>query len=84
MAVSNGLGSQICNILVGLGMPWTLSTVFAGKDIVIAAHDLPTLRIACDFQVLFRVSRTVQLEHSLVWLSSLPSPPPSDCCADRA
>jgi len=50
MAVSNGLGSQICNILVGLGMPWTLSTVLAGKNIIISKNNLPILQLATEFQ----------------------------------
>lgn len=32
MAVSNGLGSQICNVNIGLGLPWVVST-FSGIEV---------------------------------------------------
>lgn len=35
MAVSNSLGSQIINILIGLGLPWTISSAF-GRNITIS------------------------------------------------
>lgn len=38
MAVSNCLGSQITNILVGLGFPWFLYNVFVGKPVLIPGH----------------------------------------------
>jgi len=39
MAVANGMGSQICNILVGLGMPWFLSNWVAGKQVEVHGHE---------------------------------------------
>ena len=47
MAVSNAIGSQIINILIGLGLPWML-TNFAGKCIRLYAHE--SLRVASFFQ----------------------------------
>ncbi|GBG25402.1 Sodium/potassium/calcium exchanger 3 [Hondaea fermentalgiana] len=38
MAVSNALGSQICNICIGLGLPYTL-TLLSGYKIVVADAD---------------------------------------------
>jgi len=37
MAVSNSCGSQIVNVLVGLGLPWLLSCS-SGLDILLGAH----------------------------------------------
>lgn len=37
MAVSNSTGSQIVNILIGLGLPWFLSAL-AGHPIEISGH----------------------------------------------
>jgi len=47
MAVSNALGSQICNICIGLGLPWTLSTAL-GKNIEI--DDISSLQFAAYLQ----------------------------------
>ena len=38
MAVSNSCGSQIINILIGLGLPWTLSCL-GGRDIKVGDHE---------------------------------------------
>ena len=38
MAVSNSCGSQIINILIGLGLPWTLSCL-SGKNIKVGDHE---------------------------------------------
>jgi Ca2+/Na+ antiporter len=40
MAVSNSMGSQICNILFGLGLPWLLANL-SGKEVTV--HDPETL-----------------------------------------
>jgi K+-dependent Na+/Ca+ exchanger-like protein len=39
MATSNCIGSQITNILVGLGLPWFISIAATGKPIIIAGHE---------------------------------------------
>lgn len=39
MAVSNSLGSQITNILIGMGIPWMCAS-FAGHDVMITEHHL--------------------------------------------
>eukprot|EP00929_Paragymnodinium_shiwhaense_P079912 TRINITY_DN41661_c0_g1_i2.p1 TRINITY_DN41661_c0_g1~~TRINITY_DN41661_c0_g1_i2.p1 ORF type:complete len:461 (-),score=50.93 TRINITY_DN41661_c0_g1_i2:12-1394(-) len=49
MAVSNCTGSQILNILVGLGMPWTISCL-AGKPVRVPGH--AQLQVMAYFQVL--------------------------------
>lgn len=40
MAISNALGSNIFNILVGLGLPWFAVIVFSNKTINVATGDL--------------------------------------------
>ena len=47
MAVSNSTGSQIINILIGLGMPWLMSNL-AGRPI--AVQSVPSLRVMASFQ----------------------------------
>lgn len=39
MAVSNAIGSNVFNILFGLGIPWLLVLTFGGKDIVPVGTD---------------------------------------------
>merc|ERR1719313_1288108 len=48
MAVSNCTGSQILNILVGLGMPWTISCL-SGQPVRIPGHE--QLQVMAYFQV---------------------------------
>eukprot|EP00939_MAST-03C_sp_MAST-3C-sp1_P004640 g4640.t1 len=48
MAVSNCLGSQICNICLGLGLPWTFSNLLGHK---ITVHQEENLRKTAFFQV---------------------------------
>ena len=38
MATSNCIGSQITNILVGLGLPWFISVLATGKPILVPGH----------------------------------------------
>lgn len=40
MAISNAIGSNIFNILVGLGLPWMLILAFTGKTITVATENL--------------------------------------------
>ena len=48
MAVSNCLGSQICNICLGLGLPWTISNLLGKK---VAIHKEQKLQRTAFFQV---------------------------------
>merc|ERR1712217_355947 len=47
MAISNSTGSQILNILLGLGMPWTLCGLF-GRPVPVPDHGL--LQVMAYFQ----------------------------------
>lgn len=40
MAISNAVGSNIFNILVGLGLPWLLLIIFSNKIIIVATENL--------------------------------------------
>jgi len=40
MAVSNAIGSNVFDILLGLGLPWTIATVFMGESISVDASNL--------------------------------------------
>lgn len=40
MAISNGIGSNIFDILFGLGFPWLIAYVFLGERIVVATENL--------------------------------------------
>lgn len=40
MAISNAIGSNIFNILIGLGLPWLLLLVFSKKIITVATENL--------------------------------------------
>lgn len=40
MAISNAIGSNIFNILLGLGLPWFLLIVFSKKTIIVATENL--------------------------------------------
>lgn len=40
MAISNSIGSNIFNILIGLGLPWLVVTTFSNKTITVAAENL--------------------------------------------
>ena len=42
MAISNGIGSNIFDILVGLGFPFLLMIIISGKEVVAQAGDLMT------------------------------------------
>jgi Ca2+/Na+ antiporter len=48
MAVSNCLGSQICNICLGLGLPWTISAMLGKK---VGIHQEKNLQKTAFFQV---------------------------------
>ena len=47
MAVSNSTGSQIINILIGLGVPWLISNL-AGRTVTI--HGVSSLQVMASFQ----------------------------------
>eukprot|EP00658_Telonema_sp_P-2_P084525 TRINITY_DN9401_c0_g1_i1.p1 TRINITY_DN9401_c0_g1~~TRINITY_DN9401_c0_g1_i1.p1 ORF type:complete len:576 (+),score=160.92 TRINITY_DN9401_c0_g1_i1:191-1918(+) len=49
MAVANGMGSQVINILIGLGVPWLLSNIAAGKAVIIGDNH-QCLQVAAFFQ----------------------------------
>ena len=48
MAVSNAIGSQIINILIGLGMPWMITDLVKGHCVRLYAHK--SLQYAAFFQ----------------------------------
>ena len=50
MAVSNALGSQIINILIGLGLPWLLVDSFGGREGGVCVTDHISLQFAASFQ----------------------------------
>ena len=47
MAVSNCIGSQICNILLGLGLPWTISNIIGTP---VRINNYPVIQAAAFFQ----------------------------------
>lgn len=40
MAISNAIGSNIFNILFGLGVPWLLYLIFANQEIIVSSENL--------------------------------------------
>lgn len=40
MAISNAVGSNIFDILIGLGLPWLIVSVFSKKEILVATENL--------------------------------------------
>ena len=48
MAVSNAIGSQIINILIGLGLPWFFLGLFGDRDVCVTDHR--NLQVAASFQ----------------------------------
>lgn len=48
MAVSNAIGSQIINILIGLGLPWMITDLVPGNCVRLYAHK--ALQYAAIFQ----------------------------------
>ena len=42
MAISNAIGSNIFDILIGLGLPWLLMLLLKGKNIIVGNNDLNT------------------------------------------
>ena len=40
MAISNGIGSNIFDILFGLGLPWAIAYIFLGQKITVATENL--------------------------------------------
>lgn len=40
MAISNGIGSNIFDILFGLGFPWAIASLFLGQKITVATENL--------------------------------------------
>lgn len=40
MAISNGIGSNIFDILFGLGFPWAIANIFLGEKITVATENL--------------------------------------------
>jgi Ca2+/Na+ antiporter len=62
MAVSNAVGSQILNICIGLGLPWT-AALMAGKPISVSDHreimvavELQALNVICATAILLGVA----------------------------
>ena len=49
MAVSNSTGSQIINILIGLGLPWLLTNL-SGRTVPIPMPSVSTLHLMADLQ----------------------------------
>ena len=45
MAVANAVGSNIFDILVGLGLPWAIAIVVLGTDVHVGVDDLWTSTI---------------------------------------
>mmetsp|Transcript_47659 Transcript_47659/g.111229 ORF Transcript_47659/g.111229 Transcript_47659/m.111229 type:complete len:155 (+) Transcript_47659:303-767(+) len=45
MAVSNAIGSNVFDILLGLGLPWGISTVCLGQQISVDASNLTPMAI---------------------------------------
>merc|ERR1711957_1074469 len=45
MAVSNAIGSNVFDILLGLGLPWMLGTLIFGEDIEVDASNLMPLTL---------------------------------------
>jgi len=45
MAVSNAIGSNVFDILLGLGLPWMLGTLIFGEDIPVDASNLMPLTV---------------------------------------
>jgi Ca2+/Na+ antiporter len=40
MAVSNAIGSNVFDILIGLGLPWTIATLCLGRTVSVDASNL--------------------------------------------
>jgi len=45
MAVSNAIGSNVFDILLGLGLPWSLSCIFYGTSVPVDAQNLEPMSI---------------------------------------
>ena len=50
MAVSNSIGSQIINILIGLGLPWTIANLASGDGGGVKLTGHKSLQVAAFFQ----------------------------------
>ena len=70
MAVSNSTGSQIINILIGLGLPW-LITNMAGRTVNV--HGVGSLRVMASFQAV-----NVAIYFSLLLLPTIHTWRPGD------
>ena len=70
MAVSNSTGSQIINILIGLGLPW-LITNMAGRTVNV--HGVGSLRVMASFQTV-----NVAIYFSLLLLPTIHTWRPGD------
>eukprot|EP00164_Ancoracysta_twista_P006337 GFYU01008803.1.p1 GENE.GFYU01008803.1~~GFYU01008803.1.p1 ORF type:complete len:579 (-),score=165.85 GFYU01008803.1:474-2210(-) len=60
MAVSNAIGSNVFDILLGLGFPWFLSTLIYGKPVPLHSEGMVVSIIAL-FLILFLVVGTIAL-----------------------
>lgn len=45
MAVSNAIGSNVFDILLGLGLPWTLSCIVFGQNVAVDAQNIEPMSI---------------------------------------
>ena len=45
MAVSNAIGSNVFDILLGLGLPWTLSCIIYGNNVPVDSENLEPMSI---------------------------------------
>eukprot|EP00033_Pygsuia_biforma_P000437 GCRY01000520.1.p1 GENE.GCRY01000520.1~~GCRY01000520.1.p1 ORF type:complete len:514 (+),score=95.62 GCRY01000520.1:218-1759(+) len=62
MAVANGLGSNVFDILLGLGLPWTIYTVFIHNgDVVTVKSDGVVSAVAILFGILFLVLISIMI-----------------------
>lgn len=52
MAVSNAVGSNVFDILIGLGLPWFFYILFTGKNMVVATENLISSIILLFFTVI--------------------------------
>lgn len=62
MAVSNSIGSNVFDILVGLGLPWALQTLAIDYGSVVSNQQLCDInQICCLYEILYMVSFPVGL-----------------------
>lgn len=63
MAVSNSLGSNVFDILIGLGLPWFIKNAYSGKNVKILSDAMETYTL----MLLITVIIVVQLIHMGGW-----------------